>query len=268
MSREKGRESLDEMVRKGNDGDNETAEEHSLNNIPSAEENTINQPITTNHEEDENQENKKEEIIGKIGLTNLTTWFNQYVKILDQISGVRGVRPDIKGVDPNKNLIITVLNEDKEREVWSFRKSDELPVLDLEPSKMRVFENNTFEIDYEFNDLFIKTYNLKNKLVIVPSHIYSGLVVPYNKFKVKFNNSEIPIPGFDKEIINRILEQSPDLDYIKVKYPQIKKVKDNINTNYDVINYLNKKQNEVYDMNHIIQLDDVISGIINLKERT
>lgn len=255
MIKEKGLESLDDMIKKNGEEVNEE-EEQSLNDIPNVE-NTEYKNIVESSEQGK-------DIIGAVSLTNLSNWFTKHVDALNHTSGVRGVRPDIKGVDPNKNLIITVLNEDKkEREVWSFRKANELPVLDLEPAKMRVFENNTFEIDYDYNDLLIKTYNLKNKLIIVPSHVSRNLVIPYSKFKVKFDNSEVQIPGFDKELIDRILNQTPDTDFVKVKYPQIKKVKDELNTNFDVFNYLNKRQNEVYDMNHIIQLDDVISEIVN-----
>lgn len=236
------RESLDEMIF---NNDNNEAEEEKQDN----------------DQQDQKVENNVQNIEGEVGtipLTNFSDWFRQYNKSLDNVSNVRA---DIKHVDPRKNLIITVWNNSmEERDVYAFRKANELPVLDLTPYEMKVFENNTFQINYQYSDLILKAYNLKNKLIIFPSHVVDDLIIPYNKLKVTSQDDQITIPSFDRMYIDNMINNVPNMNRIILRYKQMQKY--TFNTIKEVFNFLNSRQSQVYDVNHLIQIDDVMYHIV------
>lgn len=213
---------------------------------------------------DDLYEEEQKPIVDTVNITNLSDWFDEHHKEINNISNVTA---RIKHVEPRKNLIMTAPDkQNKERYVWVFRDSHKLPVIDMKPDMMRVFESNTFEIDYTLNkNTRIVTYNMKNKLLVFPALIVDGVTVPYDKLNVFFENYRVNIPDTNREEIKKNLELDTDFDYIMSRYKHIRRKKKEVSKNKDIIKELCNRKNKVYDIRHLLTIDIALMNIANLE---
>lgn len=222
------------------------------------------------NEENQNHDNNNQTTINAeesniINVTSLSTWFRNNVQNFDNVFSVNAT---LRGVDSDKNLIMTVTDQNNPtselRYPFVFREADKIPVLDLEGEEMFIFHNNTFQINYRYSDdIFIKTYNLRTGLGIIFCRIINDekrIPIKIEKYSNK-NSNKIKIPEDILNIpIEQILDQEVDIESIIIRYKQIKKFKDNFSTNRDVIDFFLDKQSKIQDINHLIQIDNIIAS--------
>jgi len=221
--------------------------------------------LTTDEVPSEVEEPTVEEVVNnKIGLVSLSEWFDKNASNFDNISAVKA---SIRGVAPNKTLIVAVNDgtgeKDSEgnqkRELQLFKNSDVHPVLDLEGIDMQVY-NNGFKIVHQFSgDIFIKCYGVKTGLIAVYCSNIGGKLIPYHIQKVKKKDTEIEVvPPRSPEATQAKLSGEANVEALQLLYKQSAKVADELRTNQDVVNWLITRQSEVTDINHHFQIDSVI----------
>lgn len=264
-------ESLEQMVRNydpQNEGQENNNEETNINNENEmSEESQVVEENTNNEEENENvnveSEHDSEEYMN---ITNLTTWFRQNVQNFDNVFSVNAT---LTGVDPNKNLIMTVKDQNdstgRTRYPYIFRGADEIHVLDHPGHEMFIFQNNTFQVNYNYSDeLFVKSYILRKGMGIVfclkESQNNYPVPVKIDKYK-KINQSSIPVPDLSNIPLEQILDQEADIETMIIKYKQLQKFREQITTNRDLVNFFIERQSKVQDVNHLIQIDSIIASI-------
>jgi len=209
--------------------------------------------------------NKEEPQIERqtVKTTSLSDWLEENFRNFDNINHVK---VSIRGVDPKKTLIFSVSDpkgEDKEkRELFLFKEADEFPVLNLAGSKMEVF-NNGFKILYDLGQgKFLKCYGIKTGLIVVSCAEAGGFLVPYQRAKVKRGEKEVVITSTNVESIRGKLQEKVDIEALELQYRQIQKFKEGIESNADAVRWLTERQGSVRDVNHLLQIDDVLIRII------
>ncbi len=246
-------ESLEQMVTNYQPTVNETPEQEVEQEVV---EETVEEVETVEETQDDNF----------IPVTSLSVWFRNNVQNFDNIFNVNA---SLRGVDPNKNLIMTVKDlaepSGEVRYPYIFREADKTPVLDLPGDEMLIFQNNTFQINYLLNDLFIKSYNLKTGMGVVFCKIlpdYPNLPVPIylEKYK-KFENNKISMPDLSHSNIVEKLAEKVNMESVIIRYKQIQKYKDDIETNHDLLEFFSNRQKKIYDINHLIQIDAILISI-------
>jgi len=224
-------------------------------------------------------EDSKEDIIEKekevsqseieesnIETISLTDWFEQNNQFLDNIKQVKVV---IRGISPKENLIVSVLDGSGEkdysghekRKLRIFENADSSPVLNLEPFKMDIF-NNGFQILYKFNSNIVKCYGVKTGLFVVFCIEIDNILVPYSVSKLKRKDTEIKNIMIDEDEIKTKLSQDADIEGLHLLYKQSFKNTRNLITKFDAIGWLVERQSEVTDINHLLQIDNVIINLL------
>ena len=196
----------------------------------------------------------------------LSTWFETNSTIFDNINQVKA---EIRGIDCDRTLIITVKNEEglldenghEERTLRVFDNADTIPVLDLPPLSMDIY-NNGFKIVYQYGDIFIKTYGIRTGLICVLCTSVDGKLIPYNIIRVKKKDTELDIDPTIPTITPEQLSASADLESLQLLYKQSAKSVDDLTTNQSVIDWLLERQESVTDINHHLQIDNVLIDIL------
>jgi len=204
-----------------------------------------------------------------INITNLSSWFETYQQSFgDEIRNVNA--KGIKGIDPEEDLIMTVPHPDggetaegiPKRKLRTFDKANTIPVLDIEGIAMNVFNNNTFRIVYatEHENVFIKYYGAAARQVVFCVAI-NELLIPYAIHKVKKNDKGINVIDCPENIGEK-LSQPVNIEDIIIRYKQIEKFQNDITTNEDAINFFMGKITTVVDVNHLLQIDQVMINML------
>ena len=205
-----------------------------------------------------------------IRLTNLSTWFEDN---RTNLPNVRRVRMDIAGIDPDKTLLLSVVlpnqttteGQEPNRDIFVFKGADTIPVLDYQGMAMFVY-NNGFEVHHRMEDDYIlKCYGIKTGLIVVHCLVVGDQIIPFAKEKIKRKD-----PGINrmdhlpfKEKLEEIKESNADQESIQLQYKQITKFLSGITTNQDAIDWLVNRQVGLMDINHLLQLDDVMINILS-----
>lgn len=198
-----------------------------------------------------------------VEIVPFSEWFERQNSKFENINQVKVA---IRGVNSEKTIIITVPDPSNEkddsgnlkRKVRIFEDANQIPVINLVPSSMDIY-NNGFRIVYDFNaELAIKCYGVKTGLIVVLCNIIDGQMIPYKIIKVKKKDKELEIKTTDVDGVKQKLLQPVDKENIQILYKQITKFISGINTNQDAVNWFIIKQDEIMDVNHHIQIDEVI----------
>jgi hypothetical protein len=144
------------------------------------------------------------------------------------------------------------------RELFLFKDADIQPVLKIPGMDMQIY-NNGFKIIYDYNqdNIFIKGYGVRTGLIISFCNNIDGRLIPYAITKVRKKDSVIDLLVKDPSQVRIQLNQPADVEALELRYNQISKV-EGITTNYDAISWLLARQAEVTDINHHLQIDNVI----------
>ncbi len=198
-----------------------------------------------------------------INIIPLSEWFEANYKTFDNINAVK---VSIKGVNSDANLLMTVKTPGEEtdeegsptRELFLFKDADIQPVLNIPGMDMQIY-NNGFKIVYDYgrDNIFIKGYGVRTGLIVSFCNNIDGNLVPYTITKVKKKDSEIELITKDPIQVRQKLLEKADIEALELRYNQINKV-EGIETNYNAIAWLLARQAEVTDINHHLQIDNVI----------
>ena len=197
-----------------------------------------------------------------IGITGLSTWLEENI---DKFPNINIPRVSIRGVDPVRNMIIAVSDGSgdvdgeghEKRDLFIFKHADSLPILDMTAIDMQIY-NNGFRVVYDYSDsVTVKCYGVKLGLIVVFCNKIDGDLIPYSVVRVKKKDNEIECAESDAGTIIAKLAQPADIEALHLRYKQSSKVED-LTTNGDVIAWLLARQAEVTDINHHLQIDNVI----------
>lgn len=198
-----------------------------------------------------------------IGIIPLSSWFEREA---DKFDNINEVKVAIRGVDADKTLIMAVKTgeevedgDEDPRNLRVFENADVYPVLDLPAKSMEVY-NNGFQIQYEYGDgLLIKCYGVRTSLIATFCQDISGAPIPYSVIRIKKKDEEVEVPAAPAAdgIVEKI--NGPlDAEALQLRYKQISKDIGDMTTVQDALHWLLVKQSQITDINHHLQIDNVI----------
>jgi len=201
-----------------------------------------------------------------IPITTLASWFEGNTAILDNINQVKVA---IRGIDGDKTLIMAVKDDDGDadadgndkRTLRVFDNADSIPVLNLTPLSMDIY-NNGFKIVYQQENIFIKTYGVRTGLICTLCTASAGKLIPYAVVRVKKKDDELLIPSIDPTVTDEKLAAAADLESLQLLYKQSAKSIDDLTTNQSVVDWLIERQESVTDINHHLQIDNVLIELL------
>lgn len=202
-----------------------------------------------------------------IKITSLEQWFERNANNIPNINQVKVL---IRGVDPKQTLIMSVIipngGKDAEgndrRTLKVFDNAGSIPVLDLTPLAMDIY-NNGFRVIYQYNDnIFIKAYSVKTGIVCSLCTQLNGKLLPYKIIKISRKESELKITIDVHDVTNEKMEAPAQLEDLQLLYKQSSKFLDKFTTNTSVVDWLIDRQKDIFDINHHLQIDDVIMNIL------
>jgi hypothetical protein len=205
----------------------------------------------------------------EISITTLGPWFAEY---RDTIPNVHQLQAQIRGVDGNENLIVSVDDPNGEelesgivkRSLRLFDNAAVQPVLNLPPSDMRVYNNNTFRVLYTLTEnTVVKMYGVKTGLIAMFSFAIDGGILPYAKIIAKKRAVSIPIPEGDIAAYTQKLNSPVDLETLQLLYRQSSKANVTFTTVRDAINWLLARQDNITDINHHLEIDKVVMTLLS-----
>ena len=198
-----------------------------------------------------------------IGITTLGTWFEDNAANFDNINKVN---VSIRGIDPTSNLIIAVKDgteehdesgEDK-RQLRVFDNADTQPVLALKGIDMQIYNNGFRAICEYVDNIYIKCYGVRTGLIAVFCNNINGTLVPYNVTKVKRSDDGVEVVRRLATEVEVKMREAANLEDLQLRYKQTSKAVEDITTNQDAVVWLLARQDEIYDINHHLQIDNVI----------
>jgi len=197
----------------------------------------------------------------------LSKWFE---KNHEKFGNINHLKASIRGVDPSKNLIISVLadptdqnpSENAERKVHVFENAHETLVLDAPGLSMDVF-NNGFKIIYNPTlSVFLKCYGVKTGLFIVFCNEINDQLIPYAISKLKNTDDGMNLIITEASEVIPKLGENADLEALGIMYKQISRYNEQLTTNQDVVDWFLKRLTEVTDVNHHLQIDNILISIL------
>lgn len=229
--------------------------------------NTNTEPVVLNENELEietkEQEETPQENNSQINIVSLNEWFDQNIS---NFSNIKKPTVSIQGVDQNNQLIITVAQPEErnleKRKLIVFDDINLIPVLNIPAFDMQIF-NNGFRILYDLNNgLFIKSYSVRNTLISVFCNDVDDKLIPYHIIKCKKRDDFITITEAPTvEFTIEKLKEQLDIESLILQYRQSSKV-EGLTTKQNAIYWLIEKQGLIYDINHHLQIDNVIINLL------
>lgn len=194
-----------------------------------------------------------------IEIISLVDWFDRNVI---NFPNIKKPNVSLQGVDPSKQLIITLLigtrdDGQEERKLMVFDNADQTPVLNVPAMDMQIY-NNGFRIIYDLGTgVFIKSYGIRTGLVSVFCHDIDDMLIPYAVVRSKKKDTEVEIQTADSDIVRHHLSNQLDIEALQLRYKQSAKA-EGLTTNLDAIKWLLERQSDIADVNHHLQIDNVI----------
>jgi hypothetical protein len=240
-------ESLSQMVKQGSYKEQVTFSEENLS-IP---------------ENDEPTEVIQENQETSIDVVPLSVWFDDNLQNFSNLTKPTYV---ITGIDPLEQLLVTVPHpsgESGKRKLVLFDDSHLTPVLDLPAIDMQIYSNG-FRIVYQLTDtVYIKSYGVRTGLISVFCNDIDDKLIPYHIVKTKKKNLK-PIDIMQPGNINSIrqkMSERVDIESLQLLYKQSSKA-EGLQTNMNAIDWLLERQASIEDVNHHLQIDNVIINIL------
>lgn len=195
----------------------------------------------------------------------LVDWFDENISSFENINAVR---LQLRHVDSRKTLVVTVPTEDSteeepKRTLEFIKNADVQPVLAIPGLSMDIY-NNGYRIIYGISENeFIKTYGVKTGMVATFCVSEEDLLIPFAMERLKKKETALQIKTPDGINFAAWLNQAVDKEALQILYKQSRKVIDDINTNRDAVKWLLSRQEDVRDLNHHMQIDQVIITLLN-----
>ena len=203
--------------------------------------------------------------IESIAIGPLNGWFTANAA---SFTNVNRVQVEIRGVDSDKTLIMAVLdgqgeiNGNPSRDLQVFKNADIQPVLNIPATDMQIYNNGFQLISPYQDDIVIKSYGVRTGLICVFCNQIAGQLIPYEVVKVKRKDEFVAVPRMDSGGIITKLAQPADLEALQLLYKQSSKAVADMTTNQTAVNWLLERQAEVTDINHHLQIDNVVISIL------
>lgn len=216
-----------------------------------------------NLHENEKPDQIDRKVIINVGVTSFGPWFETNKP---NFSNIRQVNvSEIKGIDSKNILVFNVpKNENTEdRTLEIYKDVEDRIVLDLPGQSMKVLSSGCI-IQQSFSEnIILKSYGVSNGLHVSCMVKISGdLVVPYSILRVKRGDKGTKVPDVDVNMIKKRLLETVDMkELIEIYYRQAKSVQ--LTTKEEAVRWLIGRQLGVVDINHLIQVDRAIVGILN-----
>jgi hypothetical protein len=219
--------------------------------------------ITSEVEDTREAEEEPETTVEAIEISTLGTWFEANSANFDNINQVK---VSIRGIDPVSNLIMAIKDGTEEqdgsgedrRNLRVFDNADTQPVLQLNGVDMQIY-NNGFRIICEYVDnIFIKCYSIRTGLIVVFCNNIDGVLVPYNISKVKRSDDTVEVIRKNAAEVEVSLAAALNKEEFQLRYKQSSKSVDDMTTNLDSVKWLLSRQDAIFDINHHLQIDNVI----------
>lgn len=192
--------------------------------------------------------------------SDFSTWFNKHCS---KFSDVRVVKASISGIDSLDNIIITIPTIERDssgeikRKIKIFENAKQMKVLDADPISFHVY-NNGYMILYRISDYIVaKGYGVKTGMFLTICGQVDTLYVPFKMMKLTKKDTIIKIP-ITNSITTDKLHSDVDIESLQILYSQITKYSNQIKTKKDALSWFAKKQFEVEDVNHHLQIDEVL----------
>ncbi len=196
-------------------------------------------------------------------------WFAQNHQ---NFGNVGHVRLSIDRIRPERNFIFKIpdpkgrkLEDGRDEMVLClFMDAHKIPVLDIPGTAINVYHNSTFLITYDIGSgLFMKCYGVKTGLIVVYCASINGKLIPYAKTKLKKKDPGLNRVEPNLGQIQSKLTTTVDKEALQIQYKQIKKYLDEITTVESTIDWMITRVQSVLDVNHLLQIDDLIIGMIS-----
>jgi len=191
-----------------------------------------------------------------IEITNLASWFDGNVQ---NFPSIRKPTVSITGVDPAEQLLVTIGSEEgsEKRRIVIFDDAHLIPVLDRPAMDMQIY-NNGFRIVYDIgNGIFVKSYGVRTGLISVFCNDIDDTLIPYAIVRAKKKDTEIGIVTRDPADVRHKLSEALDIEALQLRYKQSSKA-EGLDSNHSAINWLLERQATIEDINHHLQIDNVI----------
>ena len=203
--------------------------------------------------------------VESIAIGPLNGWFETNSA---SFQNVNRVQVEIRGVNSDKTLIMAVLDDGEEvngnpsRDLQVFKNADIQPVLHIPATDMQIYNNGFRLISPYADDIVVKSYGVRTGLICVFCNNIAGQLIPYEVVKVKKKDEFVEVPRMDSGGTITKLAQAADLEALQLLYKQSSKAVADMTTNQTAVTWLLERQAEVTDINHHLQIDNVIINIL------
>ena len=194
-----------------------------------------------------------------IEISCLSDWF---IENVENFPNIRKPTMAITNVNPTEQLLITIPagpiegGEEKRRMVV-FDDAHLLPVLNKPAIDMQIY-NNGFRIVYHIGPgIFIKSYGVRTGLISVFCNDINDVLVPYGIVRAKKKDTDISIIERDPAEVRHKLSEAVDIEALQLRYKQSSKAEGLVSNN-DAVKWLLERQTTIEDINHHLQIDNVI----------
>lgn len=201
-----------------------------------------------------------------IDVMRLSDWFVENSK---NFGAINHVKADIRGVDSNDTLIMTVptpteAKPDKRRLVV-IDEASIIPVLNLPAEVFEVYPNETFRIvSQEIDGKVIKSYGVKTGIIVTHCVKIDDYVVPYKIERIKKKHKDgLSFIDIDADAIKAKLSEETNIENLEIQYKQLTKAKTGMSTVEDVMEWMLERQVGITDVNHHLKLDELIIQMIS-----
>ena len=194
-----------------------------------------------------------------IEIACLADWFG--VNVVN-FPNVRKPTMAVTNVDSNEQLLVTVPvdttdGSDEKRRMVVFDDAHLLPVLNKPAMDMQIYSNG-FRIIYDLgNGIFVKSYGVRTGLISTFCNDVDDALIPYGIVRAKKKDASISIITRDPADVRHKLSEALDIEALQLRYKQSSKA-EGLESNQDAINWLLERQASVEDINHHLQIDNVI----------
>lgn len=200
-----------------------------------------------------------------VNIVPLSSWFPANVS---KFENIKMVTISVRDVPPDSDLVVAVSDRetpDKKR-LKIIENANVQLVLDLPGIAMSVF-NSGFYILFshpnfpQYENMFIKGYNLRNNLIIVSCLAHVGMLLPYDIQKVKKKTATININVPPEDSIIKTLDSNLDRKLFELRYHQSENAPD-LPKVRDAIEWMLRRSAEMADISHLLQIDSVIMNTL------
>jgi len=204
----------------------------------------------------------------EVGVIMLSEWFESNN---ENFSRVNRLKIQVRGVQSDERLLCSVLDPKDEldddnhpvRHLELIKDANIFPVLDIPGYDMDVYGNG-FQIMYLISEsIILKCYGIKTGLIIIFCASINNQLIPYKKIKLRKKDTGVIITPPNIDYIKANILAELDLEGLQINYKQVLKELDQITDKQSAITWLLGKQSNIRDINHLLQIDDILTWLIS-----